>query len=118
MKKVLLFLMSLVLCVATAAAQGRGVSGTVTDAADHEPLIGATVTVKGASGQGAVTDINGKFTLKGVKAGATLVVSYIGYTTKEVPVGKQTELQLGRQADRCRGGHRPRDQALTEGAEL
>ena len=86
--------MSLVLCVATAAAQGRGVSGTVTDAADHEPLIGATVTVKGASGQGAVTDINGKFTLKGVKAGATLVVSYIGYTTKEVPVGKQTELQI------------------------
>ena len=86
--------MSLLLCVASATAQGRAVSGIVKDAADHEPLIGASVKVKGATGQGAVTDINGRFALKGVRSGATLVVTYIGYTTKEVVVGNQAELVI------------------------
>ena len=86
--------MSLLLCVASATAQGRAVSGIVKDAADHEPLIGASVKVKGATGQGAVTDINGRFALKGVRSGATLVVTYIGYTSKEVAVGNQAELVI------------------------
>ena len=86
--------MSLLLCVASATAQGRAVSGIVKDAADHEPLIGASVKVKGATGQGAVTDINGRFALKGVRSGATLVVTYIGYTAKEVAVGNQAELVI------------------------
>ena len=56
--------MSLFLCIATAMAQGKSISGVVLDATNHEPVIGASVLVKGVPGQGASTDINGKFTLK------------------------------------------------------
>ena len=86
--------MSLFLAVATATAQGKSVSGVVLDATDHEPLTGATVSVKGVTGHGALTDMNGKFTIKNIKAGAVLVVSYIGYTTKEVAVGNLSELTI------------------------
>ena len=86
--------MSLFLAVATATAQGKSVSGIILDAADHEPLTGATVSVKGVTGHGALTDMDGKFTIKNIKAGAVLVVSYIGYTTKEVAVGNLSELTI------------------------
>ena len=86
--------MSLFLVVVTASAQGKSVSGVVVDAADPGPLTGATVSVKGVTGQGALTDMDGKFTIKNVKAGAILVVSYIGYTTKEVAVADRTELRI------------------------
>ena len=86
--------MSLFLVVVTASAQGKSVSGVVVDAADHGPLTGATVSVKGVTGQGALTDMDGKFTIKNVKAGAILVVSYIGYTTKEVAVADRTEFRI------------------------
>ena len=56
--------MILFLAVATAMAQGKSIRGVVLDAANHEPVIGASVLVKGVPGQGASTDINGKFTLK------------------------------------------------------
>ena len=67
-------------------AQGT-VTGTVTDAND-EPLIGATVLVKGTS-VGTSTDIDGKFSIAAAQ-GKTLVVSYVGYTTQEVPVKGST----------------------------
>jgi tonB-linked outer membrane protein, susC/ragA family len=94
MKKVLLLLMSLFLVVVTASAQSKSVSGVVVDAADHEPLIAATVSVKGQAGQGVLTDMDGKFTIKNIKAGAILVVSYVGYTTKEVAVADRAELTI------------------------
>ena len=94
MKKVLLLLMSLFLVVVTASAQGKSVSGVVVDAADHEPLIAATVSVKGQAGQGVLTDMDGKFTIKNIKAGAILVVSYVGYTTKEIAVADRAELTI------------------------
>ena len=94
MKKVLSILMILFLAVATAMAQGKSIRGVVLDAANHEPVIGASVLVKGVPGQGASTDINGKFTLKNVKAGAVLVVSSVGYKKIEVPVGNQTDLKI------------------------
>ena len=86
--------MSLFLVVVTASAQGKSVSGVVIDAADHEPLIAATVSVKGQAGQGVLTDMDGKFTIKNIKAGAILVVSYVGYTTKEVAVADRAELTI------------------------
>ena len=55
----------------------------VTDTND-EPLIGATVLVKGTQ-NGTVTDVDGRFHLK-VNSGETLVVSYIGMKSKEVAV--------------------------------
>ena len=67
---------------AAAVAPAITVTGTVTDA-QGEPLIGATVLVKGTT-LGTSTDLDGKFTLKNV-TGKTLVISYVGYRTKEVP---------------------------------
>lgn len=81
-----------VLIAATAFAQKITVAGTVTDNAG-EPLIGASVTVKGSPGEGAATDFDGKFTLK-VNPKATLTVSYVGYNAKEVAVEGRTELSI------------------------
>lgn len=52
--------------------------------ATGEPVIGATVVVKGKAGIGTVTDINGNFALKNVKKGDVLRVSSLGMTTVEV----------------------------------
>lgn len=64
-----------------AAAPAHKVSGHVRDAMG--PLVGATVMVKGSKGQGTVTNIDGNFTLD-APAGATLVISYMGYEAQEV----------------------------------
>ncbi|MDE5651152.1 MAG: carboxypeptidase-like regulatory domain-containing protein, partial [Duncaniella sp.] len=61
-----------------ALSQNITVTGSVLDEAG-EPLIGATVQQKGAS-NGIATDIDGKFKLS-VPKNATLLVSYVGYTT-------------------------------------
>lgn len=81
MKKVLLTLLCVLLSTWTAFAQSGQVSGLVVD--EHgEPIIGASVLIKGTK-TGGVTDIDGKFTLNNA-AGKTLVVSYIGYDTREI----------------------------------
>ena len=75
------------------AQQGKTVSGVITDI-NGEPIIGANVVEKGSESVGTVTDVDGKFTLALDKPTATLVVSYIGYLTKEVPVGSQSVLKI------------------------
>ena len=74
----------------------KKISGTVSDAMG--PVIGASVLVKGTS-TGTVTDFDGKFSLN-VKPGATLVVSYIGYITKEVKVGQQNTYAITIEEDK------------------
>ena len=92
-KKVLYMLAFLLLGVGWASAQVSSVTGTVTSADDGEPVIGASVLVKGTT-TGTVTDIDGNFTLS-VPAGAkTLVVSYIGYKTQEVAVAPRVTVVL------------------------
>ena len=66
--------------------QAKKVSGVVTDNAGG-PIPGANVVQKGTT-NGTVTDMDGKYTLD-VPNNATLVISFIGYTTKEVKVGSQ-----------------------------
>ncbi len=75
----------ILLCmVATIAAWAQTViTGTVVSAADGEPLIGASVKVKGTN-KAAVTDLNGKFKIN-TEAGSTLVFSYIAMETMERP---------------------------------
>lgn len=68
----------------TASAAPLTVSGTVTQASDGEPLVGVSVLIKGSS-QGTSTDIDGNYTLK-ADEGATLVFSYVGFTTREIKV--------------------------------
>ncbi len=63
------------------------VQGTVTQASDGEPLIGASVLVKGTS-NGTATDIDGNYSLK-VEMGATLVFSYVGCQTREITVDSE-----------------------------
>lgn len=63
-------------------AQTLTVRGCVTDE-QNEPLVGAAVQTSDKSA-GAITDVNGNYVLSGVRAGSTLVFSYIGYRQKEV----------------------------------
>jgi hypothetical protein len=80
----LFWLTLMVVCSTVAMAQSK-VTGTVTDA-QGEPVIGASVMVKGTT-TGTVTDLDGKFTLQGVPSKGALVVSYVGYSTQTVSVG-------------------------------
>ncbi|MEN8121447.1 MAG: TonB-dependent receptor [Bacteroidota bacterium] len=73
-------------------AQTREISGTVTNAA-NETLVGANIYVKGST-IGTVTDEKGRFTLEIPQDGATLVVSFIGYETKELVVTNETVINV------------------------
>lgn len=77
------------LCCLMAFAQGKSVTGQVTDP-NGEPLIGVSVQVKGTK-TGAITDFDGNFRLANVSEGSTLVFSYIGYLTEEIRVGGGSE---------------------------
>lgn len=94
--RLLRFVMAM-LCVFTsigiASAQEPGtVSGTVTSASDGEPLIGASVLVKGTT-IGTDTDIDGKFTVK-AKKGDVLQFRYVGYEPSEVKVGDNNVINV------------------------
>lgn len=72
------------------------VKGTVLDA-NNEPIIGASVLMKGTT-NGTITDIDGNFTLSNVNPG-TLVVSYIGYKTREINVNGSAPVKITLQED-------------------
>lgn len=73
------------------------VNGVVVDASG-EPVIGASVQLKGAAGVGTITDLDGKFTLS-VPTNGVLQISYIGYKTTEVRVNGQAGLKVTLQED-------------------
>lgn len=82
----------LALCFAfPALAQRITVTGTVIDP-EGEPLIGASVVVKGTS-LGAATNIDGEYSLS-VDPDATLVFSYVGFDTQEIPVNGQAVINV------------------------
>lgn len=70
----------------------QAISGTVVDSLG-KPLPGVSVNVKGTS-IGTSTDLEGKFQLEGVEPDATLVVSFLGYTTREIPVEGKTTFNI------------------------
>ena len=78
----------MLLVCASAWAQGIAVKGTVVDS-NGEPLIGASVVIKGNTSVGTVTDFDGNFALSVPSESSTIVVSYVGMNTKEQKVGKQ-----------------------------
>ena len=86
MKRYILTMLIAVVAL-VANAQEVTVKGTVISAADNEPMIGATVKVKG-TGTGTVTDFDGNYTIK-VDKNATLVFSMIGYKAVEEVVGNR-----------------------------
>lgn len=77
---------------ATPFQQKKQVAGTVSDE-NGEPIIGANIIEKNMPDNGTVTDIDGKFTLE-ITDGSTIQVSYIGYLSQEITVGRQTNLQI------------------------
>lgn len=90
MKRIQVFLLSLMFV--TAAFADMNVTGIVLDSGESEPLIGASVLVKGTT-IGTVTDFDGNFTIS-VPDKAVLQISYIGYKTIEVPATKNMRIQL------------------------
>ena len=68
------------------------ITGTVTDET-KETVIGANITVKGTT-IGTISDINGKYSIEVPNQKAILVFSFIGYTTREIPVGKNKVIDV------------------------
>lgn len=74
-----------------AVQQSKKVTGHVVDA--DGPIIGASVVEKGNPKNGAITDLDGNFEVN-VPKGATLVISYVGYKTREIVVGEQSNINV------------------------
>jgi len=83
----------LLLGMLTLPLMGQHITGTVSDAQSKEVLPGVNILVKGTT-TGASTDANGAFELSVPSLQDTLVVSFIGYQTREVPINGQTELSI------------------------
>ncbi len=93
-KRIHLFLLALAIGVIQGAAQVTTVRGIITTEEDGEPVIGASVIVKGTS-LGTVTDVNGRFELSGLPPSATrLLISYISLMAKEVAIAPQVSVTL------------------------
>lgn len=80
------------ICLGSLNAQT--VSGTVLDDANNEPLIGAAVTLKSAPANGVVTDENGTFQLKVPSLNETLVISFTGYASQEMPLNGSAKIEV------------------------
>ncbi|MEL7427293.1 MAG: carboxypeptidase-like regulatory domain-containing protein, partial [Bacteroidota bacterium] len=91
MKKLSLVLSLVLFTVGFALAQ-RTVTGTITDDGG-EPLIGASILVKGTS-SGTVTDIDGSYSVDLPDGSSTLVVSYTGFETREIEVGASNVMDI------------------------
>jgi TonB-linked SusC/RagA family outer membrane protein len=78
---------------ATELLQQRQVSGKVTDSNTGEPLIGATVLVKGTT-TGALTTVNGAYSIAIPNESAVLTFSFIGYTPQDIPVAGKTNIDI------------------------
>lgn len=92
MKKMTFVFLCLFMGIGLATAQTK-VTGTVTYAEDEEPIIGASVLVKGTT-IGNVTDLDGKFELEAPADSKTLVISYVGMVTREVKVAPHVLVKL------------------------
>jgi TonB-linked SusC/RagA family outer membrane protein len=79
--------------MAVTQAQVRTIQGVVTASDTKETLPGATVMIKGTT-IGAVTDIDGKYSIKVSSQKDTLVFSYMGYYTRVIEVGNETVINV------------------------
>lgn len=77
--------------------QKRNITGIVLDAKTNEPVINATIQIKGTT-TGIVTDIDGKFNISCIPNNI-LIISFIGYIQQEVKVGKSTSYTIKLEED-------------------
>lgn len=97
MKRITVLLVFFVFLGVQVFAQST-VTGTVTDAGDGQPIPGVTVSVKGFSNAGTLTDFDGKYSIKVPEGGTTLVYSFVGMKTQSVTIGGQTVINLQMQS--------------------
>lgn len=79
-------------------AQERTLSGRVTSTEDGQPLPGVNVVLKGTT-NGAVTDVDGAFSLTVPSTGGTLVVTFIGLKSQEIEIGTRTTIDVAMEQD-------------------
>ena len=93
-KRIFVMLTALFMMIGIASAQNSTVKGIVTSAEDGLPVIGAAVVIQGTT-QGAVTDLDGVFSLENVPSSAkNLMVSYVGLRTEIVAIQKGVVMQI------------------------
>ncbi|WP_026350381.1 SusC/RagA family TonB-linked outer membrane protein [Dyadobacter beijingensis] len=97
MRKVLLFFIWACLCSPVAYAQVRQLAGKVTAAEDGLGLAGASIIYKGTN-VGTNADADGNFSFS-VPGDGTLVISYVGFLIKEMPIGNQSKFDIKLDAD-------------------
>lgn len=95
MKRIKLLLLSAFVCLglSNALAQTK-VAGLVTSSEDGQPIPGVTIIVKGISGVGTTTNIDGKYSISVPASGKTLVFSYIGFVTQEIALQGKTAVNV------------------------
>lgn len=93
MKRLFYLLSFLLISVGMTFAQTTRVTGTITSSEDGEPVVGASIVVKGTT-TGTITNYDGKFTLDVPSSAKTLVISYIGMKAKEVAVSRTVNVKL------------------------
>ena len=93
MKKLFMIIVTLMTLSWTVSAQTRNIRGTVVDAANNEPLIGATVMPIGG-GQGAATDVDGNFSINVPANVKSAKISYVGYKEQTVALHPGMKVHL------------------------
>ncbi|MBL6449103.1 TonB-dependent receptor [Fulvivirga sp. 29W222] len=96
-QKLLLFFMILSITTSMVYAQQQTISGRVTDAGDGLSLPGVNIIESGTN-NGTVTDVDGNYSIK-VASDATLIFSYVGYTSIEMPVNGRSVINASMEAD-------------------
>ena len=74
-------------------AQSFQLSGTVLDAKDNSPIIGANILIEDSAGKGTVTDLDGKFFLE-ISVGESITVSYTGYSEQRITIENQQAVNI------------------------
>ena len=96
MKKARLLIAALMLFAAAlyAGAQNISVSGTVIDAGNGDPVVGATVQLTGSATKYSITDLDGRYSLSAVPSHGTLDVTLLGFKTAEFPTNGSAQIDL------------------------
>jgi TonB-linked SusC/RagA family outer membrane protein len=98
MRKLLLLFLIFAEFLLSANAQQKTITGIVTGAADGQPVIGCTIQVKGTT-NGAVTDMNGKYTVVLPQNATTIIFSYIGMKKKEIDIAGHSIINVSLESD-------------------
>jgi TonB-dependent starch-binding outer membrane protein SusC len=93
LKSFMVLMFSVAMTSQLAFAQGRKVSGRVTDSADNSGIPGASVIIKGTT-KGVATDENGNYSIEVGSNAEALVFSFVGYQSQDVTVGNQNTINV------------------------